>query len=92
MLVKMHEISCDNDNCGVLDNFPISVPISDSITKIKKSDICLSMKRKAFTTTIKEDSLKEVKKLAIDLDRSVNDLLEEAIEWLLKKYEKKRKE
>jgi len=44
------------------------------------------MKRKAFTTTIKEDSLKSVKKLAIDLDRSVNDLLEEAIEWLLKKY------
>ena len=47
------------------------------------------MKRKPFTTTIKEDSLKEIKKLAIDLDRSVNDLLEEAIEWLLKKYEKK---
>ena len=47
------------------------------------------MKRKPFTTTIKEDALKEVKKLAIDLDRSVNDLLEEAIEWLLKKYEKK---
>jgi len=44
------------------------------------------MKRKAFTTTIKVDSLKEVKKLAIDLDRSVNDLLEEAIDWLLEKY------
>jgi hypothetical protein len=49
------------------------------------------MKRKQFTTTIKEDALKEIKKLAIDLDRSVNDLLEEAIEWLLKKYEKKPK-
>jgi hypothetical protein len=49
------------------------------------------MKRKPFTTTIKEDSLKNIKKLAIDLDRSVNDLLEEAIEWLLKKYEKKDK-
>jgi hypothetical protein len=49
------------------------------------------MKRKPFTTTIKEDALKDVKKLAIDLDRSVNDLLEEAIEWLLKKYEKKSK-
>ena len=49
------------------------------------------MKRKPFTTTIKEDALKEIKKLAIDLDRSVNDLLEEAIEWLLKKYEKKGK-
>jgi len=49
------------------------------------------MKRKPFTTTIKEDALKDVKKLAIDLDRSVNDLLEESIEWLLKKYEKKSK-
>lgn len=49
------------------------------------------MKRKQFTTTIQEDALKEIKKLAIDLDRSVNDLLEEAIDWLLKKYEKKGK-
>jgi hypothetical protein len=48
------------------------------------------MKRKQFTTTIQEDALKDVKKLAIDLDRSVNDLLEEAIEWLLEKYERKR--
>ena len=47
------------------------------------------MKRKPFTTTIKKDALKDIKKLAIDLDRSVNDLLEEAIEWLLKKYKKK---
>jgi hypothetical protein len=46
------------------------------------------MKRKQFTTTIEEDALKDIKKLAIDLDRSVNDLLEEAIEWLLKKYGK----
>lgn len=49
------------------------------------------MKRKQFTTTIQEDALKDIKKLAIDLDRSVNDLLEEAIEYLLKKYEKKDK-
>jgi hypothetical protein len=49
------------------------------------------MKRKQFTTTIKEDALKDIKKLAIDLDKSVNDLLEEAIEYLLKKYEKKVK-
>jgi len=47
------------------------------------------MKRKQFTTTIEEDSLKRIKKLAIDLDRSVNELLEEGIEWLLEKYEKK---
>ena len=49
------------------------------------------MKRKPFTTTIKEDALKNIKKLAIDLDRSVNDLLEEGISYLLKKYEKKAK-
>ncbi len=47
------------------------------------------MKRKPFTTTIKEGALKDIKKLAIDLDRSVNDLFEESMEWLLKKYEKK---
>ena len=46
------------------------------------------MKRKQFTTTIREDALKSIKKLAIDLDKGVNDLLEEAIEYLLKKYEK----
>ena len=45
------------------------------------------MKRKQFTTTIEEEALKKVKKLAIDLDRSVNDLFEEAIDWLAKKYE-----
>ena len=49
------------------------------------------MKRKQFTTTIEKDALKKIKKLAIDLDRTVNDLLEEAIKWLLKKYEKKPK-
>ena len=47
------------------------------------------MKRKQFTTTIKEDALKNIKKLAIDLDRPVNNLLEEAIEWLLEKYKTK---
>ena len=50
------------------------------------------MERKQFTTTIKKDALKNIKKLAIDLDRNVNDLLEEGIEYLLKKYEKKVKE
>lgn len=49
------------------------------------------MKRKQFTTTINEQALKNIKKLAIDLNRSVNDLLEEGIEWLLTKYEQKDK-
>ena len=50
------------------------------------------MERKQFTTTIKQDALKNIKKLAIDLDRTVNDLLEAGIEYLLKKYEKMAKE
>ena len=41
------------------------------------------MKRKQFTTTIQEDLLKNVKKLAIDRDQPVNVLLEEGIRWLL---------
>jgi predicted transcriptional regulator len=44
-----------------------------------------------MTTSIKNDLQKEVKKLAIDLERPLNDLLEEAIQDLLNKYEKKDK-
>ena len=47
------------------------------------------MARKTVTTTIENDLLKSVKKLAIDLERPLNDVLEEAIQDLLKKYEKK---
>ena len=39
--------------------------------------------RRPFTTTLDEKALKDLKKLAIDLDLSVNVLLEEAIDWLL---------
>jgi len=45
--------------------------------------------RKPFTTSLNIVILKEVKKLAIDLDKGINDLLEEAMTDLLKKYEKK---
>jgi hypothetical protein len=47
------------------------------------------MPRKHFTTSLDEDLLKEIKKLAVDLDCSVNDLLEEGIKYLLKKYKNK---
>ena len=49
------------------------------------------MKRKQFTTTLREDYLKKAKLLAVEEDKSVNVLLEEALEWLFKKYEKKPK-
>ena len=49
------------------------------------------MKRKQFTTTLREDLLKKIKILAIENDKAANDLLEEAIELLLKKFEKRDK-
>lgn len=49
------------------------------------------IERKPFTTSLNIPILKNVKKLAIDLDRGVNDLLEEAMQDLLKKYETKQK-
>jgi hypothetical protein len=47
------------------------------------------MARKHMTTSIDNDLLKEVKKLAIDLERPINDLIEESFRGLLEKYEKK---
>jgi len=46
------------------------------------------MPRKNMTTSIDNDLQKEVKKLAIDLERPFNDLIEEAFRDLLKKYQK----
>ena len=44
--------------------------------------------KKPFTTTIDKDLIKEIKKLAIDLDTNVNTLIEEGIQYLLSKYDK----
>jgi len=49
------------------------------------------MARKPLSTRIENDLQKEVKKLAIDLEKPLNDLLEEAIRDLLRKHEKKGK-
>jgi len=46
------------------------------------------MARKSLSTRIEKDLQKEIKKLAIDLEKPLNDLLEEAIRDLLKKYGK----
>jgi len=46
------------------------------------------MPRKSFTTRLDEQLLKELKKLAIDLDCDVNDLLEKAIMQILKEHGK----
>ncbi len=49
------------------------------------------MARKPLSTRIENDLQKEIKKLAIDLEKSLNDLLEEAIKDILEKYRKKSK-
>jgi len=49
------------------------------------------MARKPLSTRIENEIQKEIKKLAIDLERPLNDLLEEAIQDLLKKHGKKSK-
>jgi len=54
--------------------------------------IKITMARKPLSTKIDNDLQKEVKKLAIDLERPFNDLIEEALRDLLKKYEKNNKE
>jgi hypothetical protein len=48
--------------------------------------------RKNYNTTLRIDLIKKIKILAAEKDTRVNDLLEEAIQDLVKKYEKKNKE
>jgi metal-responsive CopG/Arc/MetJ family transcriptional regulator len=44
--------------------------------------------KKKFTTTLDEELIKEIKKIAIDLDCSANELIEEGIHLFLKKHRK----
>ena len=48
-------------------------------------------KRKMYNTTLDVDLMKKIKVLAAQLEKRQNDILEEAIQDLLKKYEKKAK-
>jgi hypothetical protein len=47
--------------------------------------------KKTFSTRIETARLKELKHLAVDEDKSIGVLLEEAIEDLIEKYEKKKR-
>jgi len=47
-------------------------------------------KKKTFSTRIDEDKLKALKHLAVDLDKSLGVLLEEAIGDLLRKYKRQK--
>ena len=48
-------------------------------------------KKKTFSTRIDQEKLKALKHLAVDLDKSLGVLLEEAISDLLKKYKGQKK-
>ena len=48
-----------------------------------------NMPRKVITSSIDNDLIKKIKHLAVDAEKPLNELLEEAIRDLLKKYEKK---
>ncbi len=45
-------------------------------------------KKKTFSTRVDESRIKELKHLAVDADKSLGKLLEEAIQDLVKKYQK----
>ncbi len=49
------------------------------------------MPRKNITSSIEIDLIKQLKHLAVDTERLLNDLLEEAIRDVLKKYEKDKR-
>ena len=48
------------------------------------------MKKKMFTNQVNAELLKSFKKLAIDLERPINDVLEEAMRNILKNYDKQK--
>ena len=48
-------------------------------------------KRKMYNTTLDTDLVREMKILAAQLDKRQNDLIEEAIQDLLKKYKSQNK-
>jgi hypothetical protein len=59
---------------------------------IKKAVIITLMgDKKIFSTRVDDDRIKDLKHLAVDTDKSLGELLEEAIQDIVKKYEKKLK-
>jgi len=48
-------------------------------------------KKKVFSTSIDSDCIKDLKHLAVDTDKSLGSLLEEAIKDIVEKYRDKLK-
>lgn len=54
---------------------------------INKDCYALDMgKRKTFSTRLDEDKIKALKHIAVELDKNINDLLEEGIDHIIAKY------
>jgi len=51
----------------------------------------MDSEKKMFTTRLERETIKQLKILAATQEKSVNVLLEEAIQDLVKKYEKKNR-
>ena len=47
--------------------------------------------KKVFSTSIDTDRIKDLKHLAVDTDKALGDLLEEAIKDIVQKYREKAK-
>ncbi len=48
-------------------------------------------KRKTYGLSLDQDLMKEIKHFAVDEDRKVNEILEEAMRDLVRKYKRKSK-
>ena len=61
--------------------------VYDKLQSMKKSET----KREVFSTRLDAALLRKVRHLAVDLKEPVNQLMEEAMELLLKKYSRTQK-
>jgi hypothetical protein len=43
-------------------------------------------KRKTFSTRLDEEKIRALKHIAVELDKNINDLLEEGIDHIIQKY------
>ena len=64
--------------------------IASQITA-NETDIQIMAKKKVFSTSIDSDRIRDLKHLAVDTDKSLGNLLEEAIKDIVKKYRDKLK-
>jgi hypothetical protein len=55
-------------------------------TKPSGKEYLMDMGRKTFSTRLDEEKIKALKHIAVELDKNINDLLEEGIDHIIEKY------